>query len=241
MYEGRYKKAAEMFNEAERQHPYSWWALKGQVMAVFCYYKANKYEEAVLVASRFAQLHPTHPDIPYVLYIQGLSHYERLRDAPRDQRHARAARTAFEAIKNRFPGTAFAKKSAEKILFLENVESGKNMHIGRFYQNGGDCIAALGRYRVVVEEFQQTEQIQEALYRMGECYLSMGMIRDAVRVVSLLGHNYPENIWYRRGLELFNSEGINAESEDRGLTLSGEGGMSALLDKGKLYRRDGEN
>lgn len=240
MLEGRYKKAAEVFNEAERQHPYSWWALKGQVMAVFCYYKANKYEEAVLTASRFTQLHPSHPDIPYVLYLQGLSYYERVRDAPRDQRYAVAALAIFKAVQNRFADSPYAAQSARKILFLENVRSGKNMHIGRFYQKNGNCIAALGRYSEVVNKFQQTEQVQEALYRLGECYLTLGLVRDAVKAISVLGHNYPQDVWYRRGLALLGENGITADSEPKGYLLSQLGSIQAIMDKSTVYQKRAE-
>ena len=237
MFEGRYKRAAEAFSEAERQHPYSWWALKGQVMAVFCYYKANKYEEAVLTASRFTQLHPSHPDIPYVLYLQGLSYYERVRDAPRDQRYATAALAIFEEIKNRFPRTPYAAPAAAKILFLQNVESGKNMHVGRFYQKKGDCIAALGRYSEVISQFQQTEQAQEALYRLAECYLTFGLLEEAVMAISVLGYNYPRGIWRQRGMAMLKDSGITASSEPKGYLFSELGSVRAMIDKSAVYQK----
>jgi len=232
MYEGKYKKAADVFAEAERQHPYSWWATQGQVLRVFCFYKANDYDNAVLAAKRFASLHSSHPQMAYVLYLEALSNYERIFDAPRDQQYANAAKNNFILLKNMFPDTPYGMEADAKILFIDNIQAGKNLHIGRFYQKDGNCVSAIRRYKVVAEDFQQTEQIQEGLFRMAECYLAMGLPQEAVKVVAILGSNYPQNVWYRRGYQLVKPY---ENTEESGIRLSQAGSMEALLAQNPLY------
>lgn len=202
LYERSFTKAATAFDEVERQHPYSVWATRAQIMAAYSYYRENKYDEAVIAARRFIQLHPGHPDVAYAYYLVGICYYEQISDVGRDQDMTQQALDAFEELVRRFPDSDYARDARQKIVFARDHLAGKEMEIGRYYLKRGQYIAAVGRFRSVIEKYSQTTQVPEALHRLVESYLALGMVDEAKRTAAVLGYNFPDSDWYRDTYEL---------------------------------------
>jgi outer membrane protein assembly factor BamD len=193
----RYPQAVELFDQLERDHPYSTWATNAKIMAAYGDYQRNRYVEAIAALDRFIQLHPAHRDIAYAYYLRALSFYEQINDAQRDQRATETAMAALQDVANRFPDTAYARDARLKIDLGRDHLAGREMVIGRFYQRQRLLNAAIGRFRRVVEDFQTTNHVPEALHRLTEIYLSLGLTDEARRTASVLGHNFPGNEWYQ--------------------------------------------
>ncbi len=193
---GNYKQAARLFDEVERQHPYSVWASKAQLMAAFANYSDNKYEDAVAGLDRFIQLHPGNPDVAYAYYLKALSYYERISDVGRDQRMTRMALGSFEELTRRFPNSKYSRDAQLKIDLTRDHLAGKEMSIGRYYLERGHYLAAINRFRIVIGQFQTTTHTPEALHRLVECYLALGVIEEARQTAAVLGYNYPGSDWY---------------------------------------------
>lgn len=193
----RFVQAVELFDQLERDHPYSTWATNSKIMAAYGDYMRNRYTEAIGSLDRFIQLHPAHRDIAYAHYLRALCYYEQINDAQRDQRATEVAMTALQDVANRFPDTAYARDARLKIDLGRDHLAGREMNIGRFYQRQRLLNAAIGRYRRVVEDFQTTNHVPEALHRLTEIYISLGLTEEARRTASVLGHNFPGNEWYR--------------------------------------------
>ena len=191
----RYPQAVELFDQLERDHPYSTWATNAKIMAAYGDYQRNRYVEAIAALDRFIQLHPAHRDIAYAYYLRALSFYEQINDAQRDQRATETAMAALQDVANRFPDTAYARDARLKIDLGRDHLAGREMVIGRFYQRQRLLNAAIGRFRRVVEDFQTTNHVPEALHRLTEIYLSLGLTDEARRTASVLGHNFPGNEW----------------------------------------------
>ncbi len=200
--EDNYTKAARAFAEVERQHPYSNWALKAQLMSAFCYYEAKKYEEAIEGFNLFIQLHPGHPEVPYAYYMLGLCHYEQIPIIERDQKPAEESLKAFQEVITRFPTSIYAKDAKFKIDFILDHLAGKEMSIGRYYQKHGSYAAAINRFKEVINRFQKSSQVPEALLRMVECYLALGLKDEAQSAAAVLGHNFPTSDWYKEAYTL---------------------------------------
>ncbi len=190
-------RAAAAFQEVERQHPYSQWATRGQVMAVYSFYDASEYDQAIDAARRFISLHPGHKDVPYVYYMIGRSHYDQISDIGRDQKQTQLAHNAFQELIRRFPSSDFSRDAKLKSELAEDHLAGKEMEIGRYYQRTGKFVAAANRFQTVVDQYQTTTQIEEALHRLTETYLALGIRDDAIRSAAVLGHNYPSSPWYQ--------------------------------------------
>ncbi len=208
-----YKKSARLFDEVERQHPYSVWASKAQLMAAFSYYQDNAYDDAVNTLDRFIQLHPGNRDVSYAYYLKALSFYERISDVERDQKQTKLALQALEDVVRRFPKSSYARDAALKSDLARDHLAGKNMAIGRFYQKQGQLLAAINRYRTVVDRFQTTSHVAEALHRLVECYLALGVIGEARASAAVLGYNYPGSDWYVDSYALLNGD-VGAPQED---------------------------
>lgn len=193
---GSYNKAAETFAEVERQHPYSEWALQAQLMSAYSYYEAKKYIEAIEGFNVFIQLHPGHDSIPYAYYMLGLCEYEQIPTVHRDQEYTKRSLRAFEEVIRRFPESPYARDSKYKIDLIKDHLAGKEMEVGRYYLNNKAYLAAVNRFKVVVEQYQTTSHIPEALHRMVECYLALGIPEQAHISAALLGHNFPGSPWY---------------------------------------------
>jgi outer membrane protein assembly factor BamD len=194
---GRYQQAVEMFDTVEREHPYSTWAINAKLMSAYADYQRNRYTEAIGALDRFIQLHPAHRDIAYAYYLRALSYYEQIADAQRDQRPTETAMAALQDVVNRFPETAYARDARLKMDLARDHLAGKEMNIGRYYQRQSLYTAAIGRFRRVIEEYQTTNHVPEALHRLTESYLALGLVDEARRTASVLGHNFPGSEWYQ--------------------------------------------
>ncbi len=214
MYQEEYRSAAESFNEIERQHPYSNWAVRGQIMAAFCYYQVNDYDEAVIGIDRFISLNPSNPDVPYAQYLKAMSYFEQVRDVSRDQSNSAQALKAFQELTRQFPESTYAKDSRQKIDLLIDHLAGKNMEVGRYYQKRNYHLAAITRYRTVIEEYDRTIHVPEALYRLVENYLSLGMVPEARKMAAILGYNHPGNEWYLDAYRLIEENNLLGEHSD---------------------------
>ncbi len=196
------KKAAKLFDEVERQHPYSSWATKAQLMAAYAHYRANEYDDAVAAADRFIELHPANPDVPYAYYLKGLSYYERISDIHRDQEMTEQAKKVFEDIVTRFPNSEYARDARLKIDLANDHLAGKEMVIGRYYLTRGFYLAAINRFRIVIDRYQTTTHTPEALLRLTEAYTALGIDDEARKTAAVLGYNFPQSDWYADAYKL---------------------------------------
>jgi len=188
--------AARGFDEVERQHPYSVWATKAEIMAAYSYYQKNQYTDAVSAAQRFLQLHPGNKDAPYAYYLIALCYYEQITDVARDQKITEQALAALQEVVRRYPTSEYARDARLKIDLTHDHLAGKEMTIGRYYLRQGLYIAAINRFRTVIEKYQTTTHVPEALHRLTEAYLSLGVLDEAQNVAAVLGYNYPGSEWY---------------------------------------------
>ncbi len=193
---GRLREASDLFEELEREHPFSQWARRGKVMAAYARYKRGDYADAVAMMESYTRLYPAADDAPYAYYIIALSYYEQIADIGRDQKVTEQARKALNDVMRRFPESDYAVDAKLKLDLVHDHLAGKEMEVGRYYQQRDVCMAALNRFRRVVEEYETTTHTPEALHRMVECYLRLGLTDDARRSAAVLGHNYPESAWY---------------------------------------------
>ena len=207
-----YEEAARLFDEVERQHPYSPWATKAQLMAAFVHYQDSKYDEAISALDRFISLHPGHKDVVYAYYLRGISYYEQISDVRRDQRMTREALKNLGLVVQRFPDSKYARDAGLKIDLTRDHLAGKHMTIGRFYQSRGEYLGAINRFRLVIQDYQTTTHVPEALHRLVESYLSLGVVDEAQATAAVLGFNYPGSRWYAdsyallTGVEVFPEE-----------------------------------
>jgi outer membrane protein assembly factor BamD len=199
---GQYDVAAALFDEVERQHPYSVWARRAQLMSAFSYYAARDYTKSIESARRFLSIHPGNRDAPYAHYLIALAYYEQIEDVTRDQRITRQALDALNELVRRYPNTRYASDARLKVDLVRDHLAGKEMEVGRFYQRRSQWLAAVTRFRVVVDEYQTTSHAPEALMRLTESYLALGIPEEARRSAAVLGANYPNTKWYERAYNL---------------------------------------
>ena len=192
----RYGTAATQFDLVEQNYPYSSWAVNAQIMQGYAEYLQSKYTSAIGTLDRFIQLHPSHRDVAYAYYLRALSHYEQIADVQRDQRTTQEAMGALQEVVNRFPETAYGRDAKLKIDLARDHLAGKEMEIGRWYLNQKLYTAAINRFQRVVDEFQTTNHVAEALHRITEIYLLLGLTDQARKTAAVLGHNYPGSSWY---------------------------------------------
>lgn len=212
---GRYLPATKEFDEVERQHPYSEWARRSMLMNAYANYKINKYDEAILSAQRFISLYPSNRDVPYAYYLIGLSYYEQISDVGRDQKMTENALAAFTELVRRFPQSEYSRDARLKIDLTHDHLAGKEMEIGRYYLKRHDYVAAINRFRVVVEKYQTTTHTPEALQRLTEAYLSLGVTAEAQTAAAILGYNFPGSEWYEDGYALLANQGLEpVENKD---------------------------
>jgi outer membrane protein assembly factor BamD len=191
-----YAKAAKSFDEVERQHPYSVWATKAQLMSAYALYEASKYDDSIVAAERFIQLHPGHRDVAYAYYLKALDYYVQIADVGRDQKTTQQAMTALAEVVRRFPESKYGRDARLKIDLARDHLAGKEMEIGRYYEKDRSYLAAINRFKRVVDEYQTTTHVPEALHRLTECYLALGLVDEAQRTAAVLGYNYPGSEWY---------------------------------------------
>ena len=196
MVEERYATAAKTFDEVESQHPYSVWATKSQIMAAYAQYEGGNYGEAIISADRFIQLHPGHRDIAYAYYLKAISYYVQITDVGRDQKITEQALKALDDVVRRFPDSKYARDAKLKLDFTRDHLAGKEMEIGRYYLKRGQYLAAMNRFKRVIDNYQTTTHVPEALERLVECDLALGLNDEAKANAAVLGYNYPGSEWY---------------------------------------------
>ena len=205
-----YKVAGALFDEVERQHPYSVWARRAELMSAFSYYLARDYTESTNAAQRFLSIHPGNRDAPYAYYIIAINYYEQIADVTRDQRITQQALDALGEVIRRYPDSTYAADSKLKVDLVRDHLAGKEMEIGRFYQLRGQWLAATIRFRTVIDKYQTTSHTPEALERLTESYLALGVPSEAEKAAAVLGKNYPGSVWYQRAYALMQKHPIKS-------------------------------
>ena len=230
---GDYEAAAPKFDEVERQHPYSVWATQAQLMAAYAHYQRNKYDEAVAALDRFIKLNPGNPNAAYALYLKGLCYYEQITDVGRDQTVTHQAMATFESLIARYPENPYTRDARLKIDLTRNHLAGKEMAIGRFYADREQYLAAINRFRQVVVTYDTTDQVPEALHRLTEIYLTLGLDTEARKTAAVLGHNYPGSPWYADSYRLLTGkdagEGESSADGESGLVRRLWSGFKGLF------------
>ncbi len=215
MDEGKYDTATKYFEEVERQHPYSQWATQAQLMSAYSSYLNQNYDEAIMALDRFIELHPGSKDIDYAYYLKALCFYEQISDVARDQEMTEEALKALETLVRLYPESQYARDATlKRDLTLDHL-AGKEMEIGRYYLNRNHVNAAMNRFRTVVKDYQTTTHVAEALHRLVEAYLILGLKDEATRVAAVLGYNYPGSNWYKRSYDLLDDEQRKRIFDDR--------------------------
>jgi outer membrane protein assembly factor BamD len=211
-----YQRAFTLFNEVERQHPYSQWATRAQLMAAFAAYEGEDYQESILALDRFIRLHPGHKDIDYAYYLRALNFYDQISDVGRDQEMTQLAKENFESILRGYPNSQYARDAKLKLDLTLDHLAGKEMSIGRYYLVRNQYHAAIRRFKNVVKDYQTTTHVPEALHRLVESYLSLGIQQEAERVAAVLGYNYPGSVWYEDTYKLLDDQARQRLLDDRG-------------------------
>jgi len=214
-----YKEAAKKFDEVDRQNPYSDWARKSLLMAAYANYQAEEYTDCINAAKRYVTLHPGSPDAAYAQYLIGSSYYDQILDVTRDQDRADKAINAFEEVVRKYPDSEYAASSKKKIDMARDQLAGKEMEVGRFYLQKRDFTGAINRFKVVVTQYQTTRHVEEALERLTEAYISIGIVTEAQTAAAVLGHNFPDSPWYQDAYKLVRSAGVEP-NEDTGSWIS---------------------
>ena len=205
---GRLKEAAAKFEAIDRQHPYSEWARKALVMRAFTSYRSGDYEAAVTSSRRYLNTYPGTSEAAYAQYIIGLAYYRQIPDVTRDQKATARAAAAMQEVVDRYPDSEYAEDARTKIRVSRDQLAGKEMQVGRYYLERREYIAAINRFKRVVEAFSQTRHVEEALARLTEAYYAMGLVQEAQASASVLGQNFPESQWYKDSYALLQSKGL---------------------------------
>jgi len=216
---GNWVLAAKQFDEVERQHPYSIWARRAMLMSAYCYYHANHYDDAISTSDQYIALHPGSKEVAYAFYLKAISLYEQIVDIGRDQTSTEGALTALQDVVQRFPDSEYARDATLKIDLTLDHLAGKEMAVGRYYLYKGDYVGAINRFRTVVEQYQKTSQIAEALERLTEAYYALGVYNEAKTAAAVLGHNYPGSPWYKDAYDLLQGRHLQPEI-DQGSWIS---------------------
>ena len=212
VYSGNPKQAASLFEEVERQHPYSTWAVKAQLMAAWAYFEANDYPRSLVSLERFIELHPAHKDAEYAYYLRALCYYEQIVDVERDAAMTQRSMDAFSELLRRFPDGVYAQDSQLKLDLASSNLAGKEMAVGRFYFRQGYISAAINRFKKVTDEYQSSNQVPEALYRLIASYSVMNLQEEATRSLRVAQYNFPNSTWTKRAEILM---GINSSDNTK--------------------------
>jgi outer membrane protein assembly factor BamD len=213
----KYTEAAKGFDEVDRQYPYSEWATRAQLMTGYAHYKGLKYDEAIIALDRFIELHPGDDNAPYAWYLKALCYYEQITDVRRDQKMTADALENLKQVVQRYPDSSYARDAALKIDLTRDHLAGKEMEIGRYYLDRNMYQAAINRFQRVVEQYQTTTHVPEALLRMVEGYLALGIEPEAKKAAAILGHNYPASSWYKDAYKLLGGEKADTTPEKKSL------------------------
>lgn len=212
----QYKEASGLFEDVVRLHPYSEWATRAELMSAYADYQGQQYDEAIIGLDRFIELHPGNKDIDYAMYLKALCFYEQISDVARDQLMTQEALKNFDALIRRYPDSRYSRDATlKRDLTLDHL-AGKEMEIGRYYLNRGEINAAINRFRTVIKDYQTTTHVPEALHRMVESYMTLGLGDQALRVAAVLGYNYPGSSWYQDTYKLMDPEQRKQLQDKRG-------------------------
>jgi outer membrane protein assembly factor BamD len=214
-----FKKAAKRFEEVDRQHPYSEWARKSLIMTAYTYYEGALYDDCVNAAKRYITLHPGSPDAAYAQYLIGASYFDQISDISRDQGRTEKAMNALDEVSRKYPNTEYAANAKKKLEMARDQLAGKEMETARYYQKRRDYIAAINRFKVVITQYQTTRHVEEALMRLTETYMSLGIVAEAQTAAAVLGHNFPDSPWYKDAYNLVKGGGLEP-SENSGSWIS---------------------
>lgn len=212
-----YGTAAKIFDAVEQQHPYSVWATRAQLMAAYADYQGLRYDDAIDALTRFIELHPGNPHVDYAYYMRAICYYEQIADIRRDQRSSQQAYEGFNEVIRRFPETAYARDASFKLDLTRDHLAAKEMDVGRYYEREGNYIAAVNRFKTVVDRFQTTSHVPEALERLTESYLELGLKDEAQKSTAVLGYNYPNSDYYKQAYGLMTPGAEIAHPEDKGV------------------------
>lgn len=214
-----YKLAAKKFEEVDRQHPYSDWARKALLMQAYAYYEAKEYDDSITAAKRYVTMHPGSADAAYAQFLIGSSYYEVIPDVTRDQARTEKAMSELEQVIRKYPTSEYAASSRKKIEVARDQLAGKEMMIGRFYLNKKDFVGAINRFKLVVTQYQTTRHVEEALMRLTEAYLALGIVQEAQTAAAVLGHNFPDSTWYKEAHAMVTNGGLQP-SENKNSWIS---------------------
>lgn len=209
--------ALKSLAKLERQHPYSEYAEKSKVMTVYANFRTGKYPDAILAADRYLALYPSSSEVPYILYLKGTSYYAQIKDTTRDQQLAQDSIDTLQLLISTYPNSKYVEDARESLRVAYDQLAGKEMSVGRYYQGNGQYSAAINRFREVVDKHQRSTHIEEALFRLAESYLALGLINEARTAAAVLGHNYPSSTWYERAYTLLQNQGLSPEIVDADL------------------------
>ena len=207
----RYVTAVATLEKLERQHPFSEFNEKAKLMEVYGNYRIGKFEEAILAADRYMALYPGSKEMPYVLYLKGNSYFGQIKDITRDQQISKDAIETYSLIISNYPDSKYAKDAQDKMVVGVDQIAGKEMSVGRYYLGNGNYPAAINRFRVVAEQFQTSTHIEEALFRLTEANLALGLVSEAQTAAAVLGHNYPQSNWYKQAFDLLAKQGVTPQ------------------------------
>jgi outer membrane protein assembly factor BamD len=213
------KEAAKKFEEVDRQHPYSEWARKSLLMSAYAYYQARQYDEAIAAAKRYISLHPSSSDAAYAMYLVGASNFDQIPDVSRDQGRTEKAIATLEEVTRKFPNSEYAAAARKKMEQARDQLAAKEMDVGRFNQKQKNFTGAINRFKVVVTQYQTTRHVEEALFRLAECYMMLGIVPEAQTAAAVLGHNFPDSDWYKDAYDLVRGGGFEPE-ENKGSWMS---------------------
>ena len=211
---GKYADAARAYEEVDINHPYSQEARRAILMAAFAYYKAGKYDEAIGAADRYLTLHPGTQESDLAQNIIGMSYYDRILDPKRDQANTRKALAAYETLLQRYPESRYSAEATNRIRILRDLLAASEMTIGRWYLRKNNYLAAINRFRVVVTDYQTTEQVEEALMRLTEAYMALGIVNEAQTAAAVLGHNFPDSKWYGHAYGILGKRGLQPKEHE---------------------------
>lgn len=211
--------AAKKFEEVDRQHPYSELARKSLLMTAFAYYEQGKHDETIQAARRFVALHPGSPDAAYAQYLIASAYYDQIPDITRDQERTEKAMRSLEEVMRKYPDTEYAESSRKKIEIARDQLAGKEMMIGRYNLDRRNFTGAINRFKAVITQYQTTRHVEEALMRLTECYMALGIVNEAQTAAAVLGHNFPDSPWYQNAYKLVETGGAPPK-EDKGSWIS---------------------
>ena len=208
-----WENAKLLFEEVERQHPFSKWARRAILMSAYVSYRSAEYEDSIATAQRFISLNPGNDSAPYAYYLIAINYYDQIYDVGRDQATTVSAEAALQQLIRRYPESDYGRDARLKLQLTQDHLAGKELEVGRFYQKQNQQLAAIGRFKNVVREYETTSQIEEALHRLVESYVTLGIISEAKLVGSVLGYNHPQSEWYADSYALLEKYGVDLDAE----------------------------